>query len=91
MQIVDTVTTLTQSCYRGMFAAYTSLSSVTILATDVSAALCLKYWLNNAGTNATSRTLTLANQDIYNTLSANAIYLPDNWKQGAEGTTVNFK
>ena len=44
-----------------------------------------------AGTNATSRTLILANQDIYNTLSANAIYLPDNWKQGTEGTTMNFK
>ena len=91
MQIVDTVTTLTQSCYHGMFAACTSLSSITMLATDVSATNCLYLWLYNAGTNATSRTLTLANQDIYNTLSANAIYLPDNWKQGAEGTTVNFK
>ena len=33
----------------------------------------------------------ISQSSIYNTLSANAIYLPDNWKQGTEGTTVNFK
>lgn len=65
-----------------MFDGCTSLSSVTMLATDVSDSYCLEGWLDNAGTSATSRTLTLANQDIYNTLSANADNLPDNWKQG---------
>ncbi len=84
-------TILATECYSFMFYNCTSLSSVTMLATDVSATYCLYNWLLNAGTSATSRTLTLANQDIYNTLSADADYLPDNWKQGAAGTTVNFK
>ncbi len=84
-------TTLLACCYRNMFHNCTSLSSVTMLATGVNATNCLSDWLYNAGTAATSRTLTLANQDIYNTLSTQANYLPDNWKQGAAGTTVNFK
>ena len=84
-------TTLEEGCYRSMFEGCISLSSVTMLATDVSATGCFDAWLVIAGTSATSRTLTLANQDIYNTLSSNAFYLPDNWKQGAEGTTVKFK
>ena len=75
-------TTLADDCYRRMFDGCTSLSSVTMLATDVSDSYCLEGWLDNAGTSATSRTLTLANQDIYNTLSANADNLPDNWKSG---------
>lgn len=75
-------TTLPAGCYRSMFNDCTSLSSVTMLATNVSASACLYNWLRNAGTNATSRTLTVANQDVYNTLSANAYYLPDNWKSG---------
>ena len=83
-------TTLADYCYASMFEECRSLSSVTMLATDLSDPGCLDAWLVNAGINATSRTLTLANQDIYNTLSSNALYLPDNWKQGAEGTTVNF-
>ena len=79
MQIVDTVTTLTQSCYRGMFAACTSLSSITMLATDVSATNCLSDWLDNAGTQASSRTLTVANSEAYGAIES---YLPDNWKSG---------
>ena len=82
---------LVRYCYYDMFSGCTSLSSVTMLATNVGAEGCLESWLYNAGTSATSRTLTLANQDIYNTLSTNAVYLPDNWKQGAAGTTVNFE
>lgn len=53
-----------------------------MLATDVSATNCLSNWLYNAGTNASSRTLTLANPGIYNTLSNYGFYLPDNWKSG---------
>ena len=75
-------TTLADYCYASMFEDCRSLSSVTMLATDVSATGCFDAWLVNAGTSATSRTLTLANQDIYNTLSSNAFYLPDIWKQG---------
>ena len=45
-------------------------------------------WLYNAGKNASTRTLTLANKGIHDTL------FPTNstsrWKEGADGTTVNF-
>ena len=81
---------LADSCYEIMFNGCTALSSVTMLATDVSASGCLDYWLYNAGTSATSRTLTLENDDVYYAISANSMYLPDNWKSGAENTTVNF-
>ncbi|MDY4555981.1 MAG: hypothetical protein SO468_07360, partial [Prevotella sp.] len=75
-------TALAEGCYGSMFFGCTSLSSVTMLATNVSASNCLNNWLRNAGTEASTRTLTLANQEIYNTLSSNALYLPDNWKSG---------
>ena len=82
---------LVRYCYYEMFSGCTSLSSVTMLATNVGAEGCLEDWLKNAGTEASMRTLTLANQEIYNTISANQSYLPDTWKQGATGTTVIFK
>lgn len=75
-------TTLETGCYQNMFRQCTSLSSVTMLATNVSATDYLVGWLYDAGTEVSTRTLTLANQDIYNTLSADAFYLPDNWKSG---------
>ena len=81
---------LADSCYEIMFNGCTALSSVTMLATDVSASGCLYYWLYDAGTDAASRTLTLENDDVYYAISANSMYLPDNWKSGAENTTVNF-
>ena len=71
-----------------MFNGCTALSSVTMLATDVSASGCLDYWLYDAGTSATSRTLTVASEAAYNSIVGN---LPDNWKKGATGTTVTFK
>ena len=73
---------LADSCYEIMFNGCTALSSVTMLATDVSASDCLDNWLYNAGTSATSRTLTLENDDVYYAISANSMYLPDNWKSG---------
>ena len=82
---------LVRYCYYEIFSGCTSLSSVTMLATNVGAEGCLEDWLKNAGTEASMRTLTLANQEIYNTISANQSYLPDTWKQGATGTTVIFK
>ena len=53
-----------------------------MLGTNVSATDCLYNWLIDAGTQASSRTLTLANPGIYNTLSNYGFYLPDNWKSG---------
>jgi len=48
---------LANSCYRNMFKGCTKLSSVTCLATNISASNCLKDWLQNAGTEATNPTL----------------------------------
>ena len=79
---------LAENCYEYMFYGCTALSSVTMKATDVSATSCLNNWLNNAGTSAASRTLTMANETAYNSIES---FLPDNWKKGATGTTVTFK
>ena len=86
-------TSLPTSCYKSMFYGCTKLSSVTMLATDVSGDKCLDNWLTDAGTKANSRTLTLASETVYNTLTLeeNSNYLPDNWKQGASNTTVKFQ
>ena len=67
-------------CYLGMFWGCTNLSEVTMLATiNVGYADSLKDWLNNAGTEASSRTLTLANSQSYTDVES---YLPDIWKSG---------
>ena len=79
-------TTLADYCYSGMFKGCTLLSSVTMLATDVSANDCLKDWLTDAGTEADSRTLTLANSAAYTSIES---YLPDNWKIGF--ATINYQ
>ena len=44
--------TLTNYCYQLMFSDCKKLSSVTCLATDISAFQCLANWLNGAGTEA---------------------------------------
>ena len=84
-------TKLASYCYESMFSGCSALSSVTMLATDVSATNCLQNWLNIAGAEASSRTLTLASETVYNTLTLeeNSNYLPDNWKQGA--ATINYQ
>lgn len=84
-------TKLVSDSYRYMFYNCSSLSKVTMLATNVSASDCLVNWLYNAGTSAASRTLTLENDVVYYAISANSMYLPDNWQKGATGTTVTFK
>ncbi len=81
-------TKLVSDCYRYMFYNCSSLSKVTMLATEVSASNCLDNWLYNAGISATSRTLTVASKDAYNSIVGT---LPDIWKQDAENTTVNFQ
>ena len=89
--------TLVQQCYYSMFEGCTNLSSVTMLATDVSAFLCLTYWLNNAGTLAQSRTLKLKNATVYDTIkdkqdgSPSAPVLPDIWKSGEGRATVTYE
>ena len=41
--------------------------------------LFLLNWLKDAGTNARSRTLTVADSEAYGKVES---YLPDNWKSG---------
>ena len=83
--------TIKTSCYSYMFDGCSNLSSVTMLAEDVSVEHYLMQWLKNAGTSAQSRTLKLKNSDVYNALKSQSHYLPDNWKSDASGTTIIFE
>ena len=77
-------------CYSRMFQGCTKLSTVTMLAPSdqiSKASNCCYNWLDNAGTSATSRTLKVMDADAYTALEGNGD-LPDNWKKGAENTTV---
>ena len=77
-------------CYSRMFQGCTKLSTVTMLAPSdqiSKASNCFYNWLDNAGTSATSRTLKVMDADAYTALEGNGD-LPDNWKKGAENTTV---
>lgn len=83
---------LVSDCYRYMFYDCSSLSKVTMLATaGLDATNCLNSWLDGffgtiAGSGASSRTLTLANQDVYYSIEST---LPDNWKSGQ--ATINYQ
>ena len=84
-------TTLAKSCYSGMFYSCTILTSVTMLAPKdqiTSKEDCCYGWLEDAGTRATSRTLTVKDEAAYNALEANSDYLPAKWKKDATNTTV---
>ena len=86
---------LANDCYNGMFYECTNLESVTMLATDgFDQKDCLFKWLFDAGTGATSRTLKVANETVYDTIVNTKYYnnpaLPDNWKKDASGTTVIY-
>ena len=83
--------TIKTSCYSYMFDGCSNLSSVTMLAEDVSVEHYLMQWLKNAGTSAQSRTLKLKNSDVYNALKSQSNYLPDIWESGASGTTIIFE
>ena len=83
--------TIKTSCYSYMFDGCSNLSSVTMLAEDVSVEHYLMQWLKNAGTSAQSRTLKLKNSDVYNALKSQSNYLPDNWKSDSSGTTLIYE
>ena len=82
---------LADACYANMFFNCKKLSTVTMLApaSEInSSSQCCSLWLAlDAGTDASSRTLKVQDADAYNALVDRG-YLPDNWKIGAEGTTV---
>ena len=75
-------TTLKRNCYYGMFSGCTKLSTVTMLTpSDQIKYYCCDNWLDNAGTDVTSRTLIVTDEAAYNALESKA-YLPDIWKKG---------
>ena len=83
-------TSLAAACYEGMFNGCTKLSTVTMLALKseiTSNPLCFYEWLENAGTDASSRTLKVQDADAYKAL-VNTYDLPDNWMKGYTNTTV---
>ena len=84
-------TTLANYCYYDMFSGCTKLSTVTMLAPSDQISNWCDNWLDNAGTDPTvkSRTLIVTDEAAYNAL-VNKGYLPENWKKGAEGTTVQY-
>ena len=82
--------TLVYYCYHSMFQDCTNLTSVTMLASGeqiYQSTGCFDNWLYNAGTDATSRTLIVKDEDAYDALVNN---LPDNWKKDATNTTVEY-
>ena len=102
-------TTLVQGCYQKIFNDCLALENVTMLATDgFDTNWCLDSWLgyykdygdgnvedSSAGKNASTRTLTLANEGVYNKLVAKEstdekTWITDYWKD-ANGTTVVYK
>ena len=103
-------TTLVQGCYQKIFKDCLALENVTMLATDGFDTIgCLNAWLGyykdygdgnvedcSAGKNASTRTLTLANVEVYNKLVANQItkestWITDYWKTGHQSTTIIYK
>ena len=86
-------TTLAIQCYAYMFQNCANLSSVTMLAPSdqiKNNSDCCLYWLNDAGTSAKSRKLTVLDEAAYNELVNNSKYLPAIWKKDATNTTVEY-
>ena len=81
---------LARACYCKMFYGCENLLSVTMLAPSDQISKttnCCLNWLLNAGTSATSRTLKVTDAAAYTALEGIG-ELPENWKKGAENTTV---
>lgn len=66
-------TTLSDWCYYFMFAGCTSLNYIKMLATDVSAILCLEWWVNNVAPSGTFV------KDASTTLPTGDSGIPDGW------------
>ena len=75
-------TTLAESCYEYMFNGCSKLASVSMLVPSTaieSTKDCVKGWLQDAGTSATSRTLKLQDKNAYDATKAQ---LPTEWQIG---------
>ena len=103
-------TTLVQGCYQKIFKDCLALENVTMLATDgFDTDWCLDSWLGyykvygdgnvedcSAGKNASTRTLTLANEGVYNQLvnkesTDESTWITAYWKTGHQSTTIIYK
>ena len=103
-------TTLVQGCYQKIFKDCLALENVTMLATNgFDTDWCLNNWLgyykdygggsvedSRAGQNASTRTLTLANEEVYNKLVAKestdeSTWITAYWKAGHPSTTIIYK
>ena len=103
-------TTLVQGCYQQIFNDCLALENVTMLATDgFDTNWCLNTWLGyykdygdgnvedcSAGKNASTRTLTLANEEVYNQLvykesTDESTWITDYWKTDNQSTTIIYK
>ena len=103
-------TTLVQGCYEKIFNICLALENVTMLATNgFETNWCLNTWLGyykeygdgnvedcRAGQNASTRTLTLANEEVYNKLVAKestdeSTWITAYWKAGHPSTTIIYK
>ncbi|MGM9777095.1 MAG: fimbrillin family protein [Prevotella sp.] len=103
-------TTLVQGCYNKIFNYCPVLENVTMLATGgFETSQCLDTWLGyykeyedgsvedcRAGQNASTRTLTLANEDVYNKLVAKestdvSTWITDCWKADNQSTTIMYQ
>ena len=75
-------TTLAESCYEYMFNGCSKLASVSMLVPSTaieSTKDCVKGWLQDAGTSATSRKLKLLDKNAYDATKAQ---LPTEWQIG---------
>ena len=75
--------TLAGSCYQGMFQHCRNLSSVTMMASSdqiEKANNCCGNWLKDAGTDVTSHTLKVKDEDAYDALVEKS-YLPAIWQK----------
>ena len=79
-----TATELAEACYCSMFYGCENLSSVTMLAPSdkiKNTSSSFNFWLDKAGTKATTRTLKVTDEDAYNELESNTKHLPAIWKK----------
>ncbi|MCI6294719.1 MAG: hypothetical protein MR605_03040, partial [Bacteroidales bacterium] len=102
--------TLVKGCYEKIFNNCLALENVTMLAIDGFETIwCLNTWLGyykdygdgnvedcSAGKNASTRTLTLANEEVYNQLVAKestyeSTWITAYWKAGHPSTTIIYK
>ena len=98
--------TLVKGCYEKLFNNCLALENVTMLATNgFDTDWCLNNWLGyykeygdgnvedyRAGRDASARTLTLANDEVYNKLVANEnTWITDYWKTDNQYTTIIYK